>query len=330
VTVAKNGFVREIKWTRPLYTEGFDYILSRWDAEKKEWTPISKANLEKSSQLDFDAAWKGGTYRLVVRAAAFNRVSSKSVISNFKVVNGDRSPASEANATLRQSIDRTTGFFGIASYLMTQMNYSGVNSDNGGNAKLKVDLPSNFGGTGRVGIGYLSENSPWGGLSILDLSGFVVNDQNPTFASLEVSGIYRSDYGKRGEIRQQFGLFYKEMPEIIALNVNQVARIDKIVSAGPHYGIEYWYAKDPKLGYQINMHLYPSMMSIKTPTGNSLKPSLSYQLGLLGSYRLSNRMTGLAGYAYRRDSASYESVTKSLNTVDITGHYLNFFLEWAL
>lgn len=333
VSVAKNGFVREISWTRPLYAEGFDYILSQWDPEKKEWVKIAKENLAKSSQIDFDPSWKGGSYRLILRAAAFNRVSSKSTVTNFRVVNGDRSPAAEANATLRLSINRTSGrsgFFGIASYLMTQMNYSGVNSDNGGSAKLKVDLPNNFGGTGRLGLGYLSENSPWGGLSILDLSGFVVGDSNPTFASLEFSALYRKKYGERSEVRHHLGLYYKELPELIAANLNKIDRIDKIVTAGPHYGVEYWYAWDPQLGFQANMHLYQSMLSIKTPNGNDQKSTMSYQLGLMGSYRLSDRMTGLAGYAYRKESAAYTSTNGSNNTIDLMGHYLNFFLEWAL
>jgi hypothetical protein len=330
VKISENGFVREINWSRPTYTENFTFSLSRWSPEKKDWITVESEAETRDSQIEFKPTWPGGSYRLLLRANATLRTSSKTVVRRFNVVAGDRSPAAEANMILRQSIERTRSWYVMASYLVTSMDYKGVNSDNGGAAKLSVNLPSNFGGTGRIGLGYLSEKTPWGFLGILDLSGFQVADSNPTFASLEGNAVYHFDKGANGEVRQQFGLFYKEMPEIIARNLSTIDRVDKITGVGGHYGFEYWYAYSPKFGLQGNAHLYQTLLSVQTPTGNPLKPALSYQLGLLGSYRLNSQLTGLAGYAYRKDSASYESSNGSENTVEITGHYLNFFLEWAL
>lgn len=330
IEVNETGYVREVKWTRPLYADEFDYDLSKWDAASKKWVNVKKGRSQKDSRFDFLPSWSGGTYRFAIKAKASYRGSSAVVSRKFGVVTGDRSPAAEMEGSIRRSIVRTRGWYFLASYLITQMDYSGVNADNGGLTKLRVNLPANLGGTGRLGVGYLSDKTPWGFAAILDLSGFIVAGLNPTFASLEANAVLRSDLGARAEIRQQFGAYYKEMPEIIARNLNDIEKIDKITSAGPHYGVEYWYAVTNRLGFQVNGHLYSSMLTIKTPTGNPIQPSLTYQAGLLGSYRYGQNVTLLGGYAYRTDSASYQAENGSENSVQITGHYLNFFLEWPL
>jgi hypothetical protein len=246
------------------------------------------------------------------------------------MIEGDRSEEAETTALIRESIERTKGWFAIASYLVTALTYSGVNSDNLAGNSLQVTFPQNFGGTGRLGLGYLSSETPWGFLGIADLGGFIVRGKNPTFASAEFNVIYRTELGARGELRQQYGVFYKEIPELIALNTDEIRSIDKIASLGPHAGLEYWVAVSPKLGFQMNGHIYPNLVSVKTPNGNPITLSFSYQLGLLGSYRLSRTTTGLMGYAYRKDSQAYKSKANKTNSIDLTGHYLNFFLEWPL
>src|SRR5690606_15542712 len=120
--------------------------------------------------------------------------------------------------------------------------------------------------------------------------------------------------------------------EIIGNGLQQFESTQKIAAIGPRYGVEYWRAISPKLGFQANGHIYYNMLKVSTPSGGDIEATPSFQIGLLGSYRLTPKATGLAGYAYRLDSMAYKSVTTpgQVNKVDLTGHYLNLFLEWAL
>lgn len=325
----ENKFVREVAWAADAHAKSAQVEIQRKDDMTGRWKEMTNTPVTANS-FKIPNEWPGGTYRATIRSEAPLRNSSKKASLEFPVIAGDRSPAAEYVALVRESIERTKGWFAIASYLVTGMSYTGVNSDNAAGTGLRVEFPQNFGGTGRLGLGFLSDDSPWGFLGILDLSGFTVRDRNPTFASTETNLVLRSEMGGLGELRQHYGLFYKEVPEIIALNTDDIASISKIASLGPHAGLEYWMAISPKLGFQINAHIYPNLISVKTPNGNPIAPSISYQLGVLGSYRLNRKMTGLLGYAYRRDSQAYKSMSGKTNSIDLTGHYLNLFLEWSL
>ncbi len=326
----ENKFVRELTWTAESKAKTGALQISAKDEMTGRWKELTQTTVTGKTVFELPSEWPGGMYRVTLQSEAPLRKSSKQVTLEFLVQGGDRSPAAEYVSLVRESIERTRGWFAIASYLVTGLSYTGVNSDNAAGTGLKVKFPQNFGGTGRLGLGFLSDNTAWGFLGIVDLSGFTVRDRNPTFASTEANVVYRSELGGLGELRQHYGVFYKEIPEIIALNTDDIASISKIASLGPHAGLEYWIAVSPKLGLQVNGHLYPNLISVKTPNGNPIAPSISYQFGLLGSYRLGKRTTGLMGYAFRRDSQAYKSESGKNNTVDLTGHYLNLFLEWSL
>lgn len=326
----ENPFVREVQWEGSEWDRFYQVRVDRWDESIKKWRNVHFEKEHKEARLSLPAEWQGGRYRLAVKAGSPYRETSKYNVISFPVAHGDRSPAAEYRATLLESIKRTKGWFFVASYLITNLEYQGFNSDNYGGRALRVSLPSNLGGTGRLGIGYLPASTPWGFLAMADLTGFIINDLNPRYPSMEINAVRRNEMGALGELRQQFGVSYREFPEIIAENLNRIDRVDSIGSLGLHYGVEYWWALTPKLGFQVNAHAYPNLMSVKTPNGNPVKPSVSYQLGLLGSYRLGTRTTGLMGYAYRSDTQTYESNKGDTNSIEISGHYLNLFLEWAL
>lgn len=326
----ENKFVREILWKKDEKSLSTSVKVDWKDPETGKWKPMTQSVIDFESKFNLPAEWPGGQYRMTVVSQAPLRKISKASSIEFPVQSGDRSPAAEYVSLVRESIERTKGWFAIASYLVTGLSYSGVNSDNAAGNGLQVKFPQNFGGTGRLGLGFLSDETPFGFLGIIDLGGFIVRDKNPTFASSEANVVYRSELGGLGELRQHYGVFYKEIPEIIALNTEEIASISKISSLGPHAGLEYWVAISPKLGFQVNGHIYPNLVSIKTPNGNPIAISVSYQMGLLGSYRLGRRTTGLMGYAYRKDSQAYKSTSGKTNTIDLTGHYFNLFLEWSL
>ncbi|WP_445291975.1 fibronectin type III domain-containing protein [Bdellovibrio sp. BCCA] len=328
----ESEFVREIKWTRPDYASRYDVYVLKLNEKAKKWEKFKVIENTQEDTLPFDETWPGGKYQVAVRAKSDMRPSSPLAKQSFSVRHGDRSPAAEYTALVRKSIDRVTGWYAVASYLITEMQFRGSNPE-----KNSAVAYSAMGGTGRMGLGWFNPNTPWGFLSIIDLSGFTFNGKTQTFASAEVNAVYRQTIGDRGEVRFQMGPYYKELPETVGDPFSGQSQDLKITSAGPHVGAEYWYSLTPKLGLQINAHLYMSLLKISTPNGEPLRPALSTQFGFLGSYRFTPTFTGLVGYARREDKMSYNAVPRSdnfavdgdVNESTIVGNYLNIFAEWA-
>lgn len=323
-------YVRELKWSASEKSERFTYLISRQDPTTKKFFKLIEVNDHTSTSADFDPSWPGGTYKISVKARAKNRPSSDVASRVFEVVDGSRSPASEYNALVKKSIDHSNGWYAIASYLVTQINYSNDYQDS--NTKLTY---SAVGGTGRIGAGYLSETTPWGFLGILDLSGYTVSKSNVTFASLEASMIYRKNVGTRSEFRFFSGAYYKELPATIGDSFASTTENKNVAVVGPQAGLEYWYSISPKIGFQLNLHGYVPLLKITTPNDKSIVPSLSYQAGLLGSYRVNQNFTGLIGVARRNDNIKYGAgaplfgtATSDTNQVDVVGTYFNLLAEY--
>lgn len=328
----ESEFVREIKWSRPDNVEAFDIHILKMSEITKKWEKFKTVENTSEESLQFDQSWPGGKYQIAVRGKAKMRPTSPFEKRSFSVRNGDRSPAAEYTATVRKSIDRVTGWYGIASYLITEMQFSGVNPEQNSSVSYSA-----LGGTGRIGAGWFAKNSPWGFIGIADLSGFTFNGSTQTFASTEANAVYRKSFGDRDEVRFQAGPYVKELPQTQGDPFSGQSSDQKITSAGPHLGAEYWFSITPKLGAQLNAHLYLAMMKLSTPNGQDIAPTMSTQFGFLGSYRFTQTFTGLVGYARREDKMSYNALpgpTSFASSGDliqstIVGNYLNFFAEWA-
>lgn len=332
----ESGFVRELKWEATPNAENYDVYVLRLNRQTKKWEKFKTYENVKDTTVPFEQDWQGGKYQVLVRAKGNLRAPAPLAKQTFDVVSGNRSPASEYTALVRKSIDRVTGWYAIASYLITQIEYhSSVRDFNS-----KIDY-NTIGGTGRLGAGWLSPDSPWGFVGIVDMSGFSLEGKTNTFASAEMNSIYRMALSDRADLRLQSGVFYKEIPATIRQKNNSgtiiLSEDSAIKAAGPHLGAEYWYSLTPKIGFQLNAHIYMSMVKMSTPNGQDLTPSMSNQIGVLGSYRFSPTLTGLAGYARREEKLSYkknpgavfQSTSSEDNTTDISGNYLNFFAEWS-
>jgi hypothetical protein len=101
----------------------------------------------------------------------------------------------------------------------------------------------------------------------------------------------------------------------------------------------YWLPLNDRFGLQANARGYYTLTG-STSSGEKALSSLSYQYGLLGSYRLNKCWMGYAGYAFRHDEAIVNSVSKTSDpssyanagdkdTISIDGHYLNLILEFS-
>ncbi len=328
----ESEYVRNLQWSTIDDAQEYHIELYRFDKTTNKWKETLRNENSKATKTSFLGDWPGGNYQFRVKAKGDLRKESPWAKTSFKVKNGSRSPASEFQALIKKSIERVQGWYGIASYLITQVVYEGKNYETSGIASFTA-----LGGTGRLGLGWVKEDSNWGFLTIADLSGFLYNGANHTFASLEANSTYTLDFGNRTELRFQLGGFMKEIPDITPDPVTQsVAQESKISSIGPHIGAEYWYSMTPKLGLQANTHIYYGMFASSTPNGQALVPAMSYQIGFMGSYKLSEKLTGLMGYAHRMDKGSYKAQSGGnsfanggdVNEAVITGDYLNFFAEW--
>lgn len=333
----ENEFAREIVWTPTPDAKKYDITVARHDPKRKAWVKVQQINDTEQTSVPVEGNWPGGSYTLMVKAKGDLRSPSETAKMPFKLRSGDRSPAAEFAAEIRRSIDRINGWYGIASYLVTQIQYSAQDFDPVNPLGISY---SAVGGTGRVGLGYFKDNSPWGFLSIVDLSGFLnENNQNLTSASAEISGVYRKSFGERSEVRAQFGGYYREQQvargQFLGVGNTRVSEYVKGTVAGPHVGAEYWYSFSPRLGIQANAHVYMSMMGLNIPNGQTIIPSISNQIGFLGSYRFNRRFTGLVGYTRREDRLEYKSspldpqYAGQNNSSVLTGNYLNFFAEYA-
>ncbi|HRO66217.1 MAG TPA: hypothetical protein PL182_01485 [Pseudobdellovibrionaceae bacterium] len=333
----ENEFVREIVWEKTPYATKYDVAVAKYNPLAKKWEKVHIFENVESNSVAFDDKWTGGQYKAQIKAKSDRRAPSPLTTAQFKVRNGDRSPAAEFTHEVRKSIDRINGWYGIASYLITQVSYSSTDFD--GQNGLQTKYPA-IGGTGRVGLGHFKENNPWGFLGVLDLSGFMNKENKPlTYMSMEGSAVWRTPVGDRGEFRSQMGLYYKEHQVALAEGTTAgsgvVKSYENAAVVGPHVSGEYWYSFGPKLGFQVNAHLYYGMLKMKTPNGQDIEPTLSTQFGFLGSYRFSRRFTGLAGYSRREDRIKYKSNpinavnAGKMNEAALEGNYLNFFAEYS-
>ncbi|MBK8201236.1 MAG: hypothetical protein IPK68_02530 [Bdellovibrionales bacterium] len=325
-------YVTELTWTKPAFSEEYDLIL--FIKSNGGWKEIQKIKSYKSQVFPFDLSRQSGTYKLKTQAKAPLRPSSSIAELTFEVRGNIKDPSALAEARLKDSLIKPTNRYFIASYLITQIAYTGANPELNSGAAFR-----SIGGTGRLGIGYNSRETAWGVFGILDLSGFDLDESRYTFAAAEVHGTWQHYLGNN-QIRYATGAYFKELPDLRGNQTSGFSGLGKTRSYGPHAGAQLWRPLSDRLGIQIQGRLYISMLGSGANDQN-IVTSLSYQTGILGTYKLDQQTMGYAGYVYRADKAFYESrvfgpsfpdsfaSSGDLNTISIEGHYLNLMLEYS-
>lgn len=332
VTKPLSKYVKQLTWSAPDHATTYSYELTRYNSSSKTWETIAKGDNLKEPKVDLDVSKPSGRYFLSVQAHANYWEPSEKGQLEFYMEGGFKDVADVDNAMIRQSIIKPTHYYAIASYLITKITYSADDWDDNSNPKFEA-----LGGTGRLGAGYQDPASNWGGFGIVDYSGFTIEGKTFYFASMELHATRRLEFGQRGLLQLASGLFIKELPVVKGYTETGFTGVGTIRGIGPHVGFTYWLPLGPKLGLQANARVYYSLLG-SSPNGSSIESTLSFQGGLLGSYRLTRRWMGYAGYAYRLDQAAYPTKypdTSSYaregqtNQVNIQGHYLNLKLEWS-
>lgn len=324
-------FVQSLQWNRPEHAQSYSLVLFEKQEDGK-LKPVEKQTQIESTSVPFDLSRPSGQYVLKLIAEAPLRKRSEISELEFEIKGGLRTPAAVEQAILKDSLEKPTHFYAIASYFITQMNYLSQKFET--NQKAQFDA---IGGTGRLGLGYQDPKSPMGSFAILDMGGFNIGNKNFNFASAELHGTWKLEWSSTNQVLVGAGVYYKELPEVQGNSSTGFQGVGKAQNIGPHAGMRVWFPLSQKLGVQLNGRVYYSLLG-SSPSGGEVQPALSYQAGVLGSLRLSKDLMGYAGYAYRLDRAEYKANTDDplsvagpddINSIQIQGHYLNLMLEYS-
>jgi hypothetical protein len=244
----------------------------------------------------------------------------------FAVHSGDRSPAAVAQAILRESIDKPGSWYAVASYLLTQFSYVSRSPERNTVSEFKT-----LGGTGRLGVGFKPPEKPWGGFAIVDMGGFTLDGRNYTFASTEAHATY--NFPLQVSVAQaSAGLYTKTLPSLTVASVQNPSNLElsSVASRGMHFGGRFWHPFSTHWGAAAHAQLYLPVAG-STPNGQPIESMPSFEIGLKGTFRLSAHSIGFAGYTFREDTARYRALDDRFdaNQINLSGHYLNFILEYA-
>lgn len=326
-------FVTTIKWDPSKYAQSYALKLERQANGK--WITLEDQPQFTGALFEMNPTYPGGTLRLTVSAHAPLRLQSPVAQIEFPVYDGVRTPDEIERAKLREAIERETDGLFVASYLLSSIDYQGTNRESGRRAKFSA-----LTGTGRIGYAFVPKSSHWGFSTMADLGGMLIKDKNHLFYSLEAQALWRKYIWDVTQLRLYAGVFARQVPEAIKKS-GDVLTVKDVGVLGPHLGVQFWHPFSYRFGVQLNMQLLLGMSAIKTPNGQPVIMTPSYQLGLLGSYKMKDNLTGYAGYAYRVDNVSYKAKpydgtdldnvanAGDINEITYQGHYLNMLLEWG-
>lgn len=320
----ENEFTDVIEWTQSEFTNR-NYL----KIEQKTATGWKTVDVKKTKDQKIDLSqYEGGDFKISLMSRAPLRKSSEIASLEHYLNPKRRDPAFVKQQILKDSISKPTDYYFIASYLVTQINYQNFDLEN--NRQSQFDA---LGGTGRLGAGWKDQDSPWGISGILDLSGFNLGEKNFSFPSIELHTTYMIKPFEVDQLNFSAGLYSRELPVLNAQDAT-VYDVETVSQLGLHAGVNYWYPLTKDYGLKVHTQGYFGLPSGKAPNGEALESEISYQYGLLASYRMSKNWMGLIGYTYRLDKMKYRATENNTsnpsltsNTVEYGGHYLNLQLE---
>ncbi len=331
--IPSDGYVEQIYWSEVENAELYEY--ETYIKKKNDWAKIELGpGIIGDRYVSIPKDFKGGNYKIKIRALAKYANPSKWQEQTFFLKNGDRSKNALQSFLLKTSLFLPTNKYFVASYLLTSIDYTSKYIFTNVNFKA-------IGGTGRLGMGYIKPHSSFGVYGIGDMSGFTIYGKSRTYKSIEIHGFYRKKFDFFN-YRISGGVFIRDLPELSSQNSSGTeAQFNSVSVLGPQIGFEYWKVFTTKLGLQINARYYHSVVGLQIPDQQKIVSTPSYQIGLLGSLKLTPNIMGLAGYAYRKDQISYKVKPGSkdirangrldsgseTNTITVQGHYLNLVLE---
>ena len=327
VTAPETIYLRSIDYTKPPSAESVSVRIERFDPNKRDWVTVSEEVRQDTKPIPFPTDWPGGKYQLSMRSLKKYRAPSSSVDVSFEAYDGLRTAELEQRALLRKSLNRTEGWFAQASYVITQVDYSGTHFESGSKPSFKA-----LTGTASAAIARFSEENPWGIEFGGGFGGITLNKRTTFLTSLHAMGLWRHNFLFGAELRASFGLTSRDVPQGTASGNKDNFRIQKFNVLAAKTGLEFWYALDRKTGLQVHSY-FSQPVAAKSYEGTPIKNGKTIEFGVMGSYRWRQNITGLAGFTMVGDSYSYpgtNAATQSsgTNTVNLNANYLHLMVEY--
>ncbi len=228
---------------------------------------------------------------------------------------------------LLNSAEESSQLYGWMRYLISNMNFTAGNYDNG--TRVNDTL---LGGYGELALGYWRRKANDGLLATYTYSGLQVNGfQN--FFWHDWALLYGKRYlpSPHTRIRWWLGAEYEQAPEVLYSATTSAISFSRISTVGPEARAAYLYSFNEKWGAHVDATAYYGLASVGTPNGLGAVPQLSYSLGLLATYKISKMITSMFGYTYQIENAAYNSSFDGhTNTVQLGGNFFSFALEFGL
>jgi hypothetical protein len=316
-------FVQKLEWRGDPGAESYDIEIARKEGE--QWKVLETKSGVTGTQLNLNPGYPGGTMRLAVTAVSPLREKSERAVMEFPVYHGQRTKKAIAEAKRREALESASDNFLLAVYQISNIEYYGQFQELGG-TELRFEAIS---GTGRLGWAHFAPAARWGWMAMADMSGVIINRENYTFASAEALAMWRTYINGVYQLRIFFGGMYRQLPHVKGTTPESVT-VENMSATGPTAGAQFWYPATRKLGLQVNSQMGSPVIGLQTPGGQELEGGFTFQLGVLGSYKLRENATGMLGLSLRSEELTYTPPSgEGVNTVNMGGLYLSFHLEWG-
>ena len=323
-------YVDRLTWPAVGYAEEYATQLQRFDRRTKTWSPFAGPELVRTGEYPLDLSHPSGRYRLSVVARAARRASSKRATFTFTLRGGFHDVEERRDAQLRDALDKPSAYYGLAALLPTRTTYDSSVYDTNSKIAFAAD-----GQVLRVGLGYQSPRTRWGGLVTADLGRMVIAGSSFASQTAEAGVTYRLPTGRRGLFTIGGGLTYRQLPIVIGGPLDGFKSLGRATQIGPMLSATYARPWSERFSFGIDARIFAAAAG-STGAGQ-LDPTLAYGAQIFGAYRWTPRWTILGGAGFRHDEASWAATPGAQsyarpgdrNRLRMDGNSLNLGVEFG-
>lgn len=285
----------QIVWSSSPDAQTFEIKLERYLPKQKRWESLFTTNTGSREGIALNPQFPDGIYRVTIIAQAESRAPSPAAVANFRVKRTIQAPPSGP-------------WYARAAISVDAIKYNANNVEG-----------SSTGETFGLELGRLKSGDRWGVSLGGEFSMFSNDGQSLNSNAAQLSLLRRDILGTSGELVSSLAAAYKSMP----------VPNSSISALGPAIGLRYSQKLSSAYGLHFGIRIDDSLMSLKTPNGESMESSLSYSADLLFSRRWNRQFIGYIGYRRKDDQLRYQA-TGGVGTsaTSIRADSLNIIFEY--
>lgn len=333
ITQREDENLDEIEWAQVKNATKYTYKLE--NKKGKIWKVVDQ-NQSADTFRKYESPLEGGAYRVTIIAEGDNNPPSDPTVEVFRARKVERTASEIAQFRNESGFESRTNHFLNLSWMASELTYSGTEVDNRA-AGTQNPFPAQ-GGTGAIGYGmWKRRDSKIGIYSALELSGFNLDTKTGGVSQYTYLGsfdfMYRTRIGSLGKLRLFAGPQIRSFVVTRGLTADTTGKsfeLRSLQTLGPEFGFKYSYGLNRNMGLNVLSKISYATLGLIVPKGDSVKGTLSYQAGLLGSLRLAHDVVGLAGVTYRKEALDYSSGLSGRDeSASTTGVHLHLMLEYG-